>query len=149
MSEFFFGNLHTFTFSINVIKIIVISFVIISLMGTGFIAGKFFSKFKLQKIIREERKKAVKQSRAIIGGQCAENFAPFFPDFPGDPSEAHFLGRPVDYIVFKDSSKEEISEIIFVEIKTGKSLLTKTEKALKDAVINKKVSWKEIRINKN
>ena len=111
--------------------------------------GIFFSKYKLGKLIKEERKKAVRQSRAVIEGQCAENFAPFLPDFPGEPSEAHFLGKPVDYIVFSGSSKEEISEIIFVEIKTGTSALTRTEKSLKEAVKNKKISWKEVRLRTN
>lgn len=149
MKEFLFGKITEFQIPLSRAGILFSFFLIILLLSAGFIAGKFFSKYKLGKLIKEERKKAVRQSRAVIEGQCAENFAPFFPDFPGDPSEAHFLGKPVDYIVFSGSSKEEISEIIFVEIKTGSSALTRTEKSLKDAVKNKKISWKEVRLRTN
>lgn len=147
MKEFFFGKITEFQIPLSRAGILFSVILIILLLSAGFITGKFFSKYKLGKLIREERKKAVKQSRAVIEGQCAENFAPFLPDFPGEPSEAHFLGKPVDYIVFKGSSKEEISEIIFVEVKTGSSALTRTEKTLKETVKNKKISWKEVRIN--
>ena len=139
MKEFFFGKISELQIPLNRAGV----------LFSGFAAGKFFSKYKLGKLIKEERKKAVRQSRAVIEGQCAENFAPFLPDFPGEPSEAHFLGKPVDYIVFSGSSKEEISEIIFVEIKTGTYALTRTEKSLKEAVKNKKISWKEVRLRTN
>jgi predicted Holliday junction resolvase-like endonuclease len=39
---------------------------------------------------------------------------------------------------------EEI-EIVFIEVKTGKSALTAREKAVKKAVEEKKVSWREFR----
>lgn len=149
MKEFFFGKISELQIPLNRAGVLFSFLFIILLLSAGFAAGKFFSKYKLGKLIKEERKKAVRQSRAVIEGQCAENFAPFLPDFPGEPSEAHFLGKPVDYIVFSGSSKEEISEIIFVEIKTGTSALTRTEKSLKEAVKNKKISWKEVRLRTN
>ena len=44
-------------------------------------------------------------------------------------------------------NEKEIKEIIFVEVKTGKSKLSKQEKNLKEAIINKKVKWFEYLIN--
>ena len=123
MKEFFFGKISELQIPLNRAGVLFSFLLIILLLSAGFIAGKFFSKYKLGKLI--------------------------LPDFPGEPSEAHFLGKPVDYIVFNGSSKEEISEIIFVEIKTGSSALTRTEKSLKDAVKNKKISWKEVRLRTN
>ncbi len=89
---------------------------------------------------------AVKRSRAVLTGQIGEQLAPFFPDFPCDPADARFLGKPVDYIVFSGLSKGKPSEVIFVEVKTGDARLSPTEKALKEAIEAGKVRWVEYRL---
>lgn len=94
------------------------------------------------------RKDAVKRSKAVIGGQVAEQIAPFLPDFPANPSDARFIGKPVDFIVFSGLSEtEKIDEIIFVEVKTGKSALNEREKEVKKAVEKGNVRYVEYRIN--
>ena len=47
-----------------------------------------------------ERKAAIARSRQIIGGNFSEQLAPYLPDFPYDPTEARFIGKPVDFLVF-------------------------------------------------
>ena len=94
------------------------------------------------------RKDAVKRSKAVINGQVAEQIAPFLPDFPANPSDARFIGKPVDFIVFSGlSENEKIDEILFVEVKTGKSLLSEREKEVKKAIEQRKVRYVEFRIN--
>ena len=94
------------------------------------------------------RKDAVKRSKAVINGQVAEQIAPFLPDFPENPSDARFIGKPVDFIVFSGlSENEKIDEILFVEVKTGKSLLSEREKEVKKAIEQRKVRYVEYRIN--
>lgn len=94
------------------------------------------------------RKDAVKRSKAVINGQVAEQIAPFLPDFPANPSDARFLGKPVDFIVFSGlSENEKIDEILFVEVKTGKSLLSEREKEVKKAIEKGNVRYVEYRIN--
>lgn len=94
------------------------------------------------------RKDAVKRSKAVIGGQVAEQIAPFLPDFPANPSDARFLGKPVDFIVFSGlSENEKIDEILLVEVKTGKSALNEREKEVKKAVERGNVRYVEYRIN--
>lgn len=94
------------------------------------------------------RKDAVKRSKAVINGQVAEQIAPFLPDFPANPSDARFVGKPVDFIVFSGlSENEKIDEILFVEVKTGKSLLSEREKEVKKAIEQRKVRYVEYRIN--
>lgn len=94
------------------------------------------------------RKDAVKRSKAVINGQVAEQMAPFLPDFPANPSDARFIGKPVDFIVFSGlSENEKIDEILFVEVKTGKSLLSEREKEVKKAIEQRKVRYVEYRIN--
>ena len=94
------------------------------------------------------RKDDVKRSKAVINGQVAEQIAPFLPDFPANPSDARFIGKPVDFIVFSGlSENEKIDEILFVEVKTGKSLLSEREKEVKKAIEQRKVRYVEYRIN--
>ena len=94
------------------------------------------------------RKDAVKRSKAVINGQVAEQIAPFLPDFPANPSDARFIGKPVDFIVFSGlSENEKIDEILFVEVKTGKSLLNDREKEVKKAIEKGNVRYVEYRIN--
>ena len=42
--------------------------------------------------------------------------------------------------------EKKIEEIVFVEVKSGQSQLSKIEKSLKSAVENKKVSWHEYKV---
>lgn len=104
--------------------------------------------FRSQCDKKKLRKDAVKRSKAVINGQVAEQIAPFLPDFPANPSDARFIGKPVDFIVFSGlSENEKIDEILFVEVKTGKSLLSEREKEVKKAIEQRKVRYVEYRIN--
>ena len=92
------------------------------------------------------REEAIKQSRAVLSGQFSEQIAPYLPDFPFNPTEARFIGKPIDFVVFKGMDEKKIEEIVFVEVKSGQSQLSKIEKSLKSAVENKKVSWHEYKV---
>jgi|TARA_B100000315_G_C14417289_1_gene513811 predicted Holliday junction resolvase-like endonuclease len=92
------------------------------------------------------RKDAISKSRSVLSGLFSEQLAPYFPDFNFKPTECRFLGKPIDFIVFKGIDDKNVEEIVFVEVKSGKSKLNKTEKSLKEAVEKKKVRWEEYRI---
>ena len=92
------------------------------------------------------RKDAISKSRSVLSGMFSEQLAPFFPDFPFKATECKFLGKPVDFIVFKGLDNKKVDEVVFVEVKSGKAQLNKTEKSLKEAIENKKVKWEEYRI---
>ncbi len=92
------------------------------------------------------RKDAILKSRSVLRGNFSEQLAPFLPDFNYSPTECKFLGKPIDFLVFQGLDENQINEIIFVEVKSGKSKLSKREKSLKDAVENKKVRWEEYRV---
>ncbi|MBI4154365.1 hypothetical protein HY501_03435 [Candidatus Woesearchaeota archaeon] len=111
--------------------------------------GKILTEQKWKSLLPEIREDAIKRSRAVLGGQFSEQLAPYLPDFPYSPTEARFLGRPVDFLVFKGMDGKEISEIVFVEVKSGKSSLNKAEKSLRNAVVSGKVAWEEYRIPEN
>lgn len=94
----------------------------------------------------DHRREAILKSRAVLGGQFSEQLAPFLPDFKHLPTECRFVGKPIDLLVFKGMDDKNINEVVFVEVKSGKSKLSAVEKKLKEAIEKKKVRWEEYRI---
>lgn len=94
------------------------------------------------------RSDAIKRSKAVIGGQVVEQVAPFLPNFPCNPADARFIGKPVDFIAFPGLSiNDKVDEVLFVEVKTGHSELNAREKEIKKAVNEGRVRYVEYRIN--
>lgn len=116
----------------------------------SFIAGKAIGKrimFEvMQPIIEKEKKMAIERSRSVLKGQFSEQLSPFNDDFPVKPSEARFLGAPIDFIAFTGLDEKHVEEIVFIEVKTGKATMNKTEKSIKEAIKNKKVRFEEYRV---
>lgn len=98
--------------------------------------------FYLNKHLRGKYKKLYSQKKQseVRLGQITEHIAPFLDHFPYNPKSAQFLGNPIDYIVFEES------EVVFIEIKTGGSRLTKKQRLIKNNIEEGRVSFKEIRI---
>src|SRR3990167_5074789 len=94
------------------------------------------------------RKSAIMKSRAVLGGHFTENLAPYLPNFPYLPTECRFVGKPVDFIVFKGMDDKKIDEVVFVEVKSGNAKLSPQEKNLKETIEKKKVKFEEYRIPK-
>lgn len=117
------------------------------LFALGFSLGKLTQHIAFSKQVKNERKDAVKRSRAVLGGQFAEQLAPFFPDFPCNPGDCQFLGKPVDYVAFCGSAGGSgITDIVFIEVKTGDSQLNAHEKEIKTAIEKGRVHYIEYRL---
>lgn len=129
----------------NLLLIWVVLTLLIGLV-IGLVLGGIIARWKFRSIVPEIRKDAVQRSRAILAGQFSEQLAPYLPDFPYSPNEVKFLGRPVDFIVFRGSDERNIEEIVFLEIKSGRSALSDTERSLKNAVEDGRVRWELYRI---
>lgn len=100
---------------------------------------------ELSNILKEEQEKYrtlmnQKKSSEVRLGQIGEHLAPFLDSWPWDSKRFKFLGEPIDGIQFDDD------EITFIEIKTGKSQLNKTQRTLRDLIKEKKVSFAVFRI---
>lgn len=95
----------------------------------------------LQDEIKELRSK--KRSVESKHGMAVEHFIPFMKDYPYNVNDSHFLGRPVDFVVFEDE------EVIFLEVKTGNSKLSTKQTKIKKQIEEGKVRWEEIRISAN
>ncbi len=134
-------------FSIVLILILLISIYI------AYIMGHRIGSFRRDKFWESEmplhRKDAIERSRAVLGGQFSEQLAPFLPKFNYSPTECKFIGKPVDFIVFKGADNKEIKEVVFVEVKKGKSKLSQQENNLKNTIENKRVRWEEYRVPEN
>ena len=98
--------------------------------------------------IPEIKKDSIERSRASIGGQFSEQLAPYLPNFKYKPTECKFLGKPVDLIVFEGLDEKEVTEIVFVEVKSGGSELNGVQRKIRDAVKAGRVRWDEYRIPK-
>ena len=92
------------------------------------------------------RKDAIKRSRSVLGGQLAEQVAPFLPGFPCNPGDARFIGKPVDFIAFPGITEDNtVHEVLLIEVKTGKSALSGREKEVRRAVAEGRVRYVEYR----
>jgi predicted Holliday junction resolvase-like endonuclease len=80
------------------------------------------------------RKSAIIQSRSVLGGKFTGQIAPYLPDFKYDPTEARFIGTPFDLIVFPGLATGDPQEIVIMEIKTGRSTLTPTERKIRQLI---------------
>jgi predicted Holliday junction resolvase-like endonuclease len=109
--------------------------------------GYLKSERKWSSEVPKLREAAVKKSREVLGGNFSEQLAPYFPDFPYSPTEARFIGKPIDLIIFKGLDNKEPEEVIFLEVKSGESRLSQVEKRLKAVIEEKKVSWVEYRVD--
>lgn len=94
---------------------------------------------------RREKALAVRLSRAVSLGKAVEHLVPFLADFPFDPGDFRFLGAPVDFVVFAGlREKDDVEEIVFVEVKTGTGRLSRREQSVRRAVEEGRVSWREV-----
>jgi predicted Holliday junction resolvase-like endonuclease len=87
---------------------------------------------------------AVQRSVAVTKGKVTEHIVPYLPGFDLDPKDVRFLGTPIDLIAFDGLNASEEVEIVFIEVKTGQSALSPRERAVKQAVEAKRVSWRVI-----
>ena len=107
-----------------------------------------------QQALAQAQKRSVNTSRAVLKGKMAEQLAPIMPEFRDLPSDAKFLGDPVDYVVFDGytdfrdgEGRAEDIEVILMDIKSGGARLTKGQQAIAQAVQEGRVRFETLRID--
>ena len=110
-------------------------------IGIGMLAGRIL-RWKEVKTIRSD---AIKRSQAVILGSVYEKVLPFLPDFPYSPKDMVFIGKGFDYLVLNGLTNGALEEIVFLEIKSGKSSLNTNEKMIRTTVRDKRVKFEEFR----
>lgn len=96
---------------------------------------------------KEIRKDAIDKSQSVTMGKMTEHMVPYLPGFGFNPSDARFIGSPIDLVVFDGLGNDEVKKIVFVEIKTGTSTLSTRERLVRDAILEKRIEWLEMKIN--
>ena len=141
-------------------EVIALVAIVVVVAILGIFLTYYFSKLKFEGKFRqwqeteklrweEERERAVKeaiaQSRAVLGGKFVEQLAPYLPEFKYDPTEARFIGSPIDLIVFPGLASGDPEEIVIMEIKTGKTgQLTPQERKIRQLIEDGMVRWELI-----
>ena len=107
-----------------------------------------------QQALVQAQKRSVNTSRAVLKGKMAEQLAPILPEFQYLPSDAKFLGDPVDYIVFNGytdfrdgNGHPDDIEVVLIDIKSGGARLTKGQQAIAQAIESGRIRFETIRIN--
>ena len=93
------------------------------------------------------RREAIAQSRAVLGGKFVEQLVPYLPEFKYDPTEARFIGNPIDLIIFPGLATGDPQEIVIMEVKTGKTgQLTPQERKIRQLIEDGMVRWELIHL---
>ena len=95
------------------------------------------------------RKDAKKRSGAVQWGLAIENFVPFMDEFPLRPEDVTFLGKPIDYVGYKNTGSKTKCEVHFIEVKSGNAFLLSKQKNIKKAIQEGRVYWHEVRVDAN
>ncbi len=96
---------------------------------------------------KEIRQDAISKSQSVTMGKMTEHFVPYLPGFGFNPTDARFIGSPIDLIVFDGLDEGCVKKIVFIEIKTGASTLSTRERWIRDAVLAKNIEWMEVKVN--
>lgn len=73
-------------------------------------------------------------------GQTLEQVAASLPGLPVEPRDCRTLLKPIDYLAFAGASQGSVEAIHFIEVKTGRSRLSRVQRAVKFAVESGAVS---------
>lgn len=95
--------------------------------------------------LKKELVKTVSQKKSseVRLGKISEQMAPFTEQWPWESNDFRFIGSPIDGVQFTEDC------LIFVEIKTGKSRLSKGQVRVRELVETGKVRFVSCRIDQN
>jgi predicted Holliday junction resolvase-like endonuclease len=98
--------------------------------------------------IKAARQDSLSRSHLTVSGKVQEHLAPLLPGFCAEfnPRDARFLGSPVDFVVFDGLDAGEVARVVFVEVKTGRSVLSTRERRVRAAIEQGKVEWQLLRL---
>lgn len=109
-------------------------------------------KLKIKETIETTRKETLKKSRAVLRGQASEHLAPYVLK-DTNPKDYRFMGNPIDYVCFDglsdvlDGTSNVVESVRFIDIKTGKSTLNKSQRRIRDAIKDGRVTFEVINLD--
>ena len=102
----------------------------------------------LRDLLEQEKEKnrkilSQKKSSETRLGQISEQLAPFLKDCPYDPKQMHFVGQPIDFLIYDYDN----AEIIFLEVKSGNAKESSRQRTIKNIIKEGRVFYEKMRIN--
>lgn len=97
---------------------------------------------KLEKRKKLATEKAEITTKAVNVGKNLEKVLPTMKDFKWNVPDSKYLGDPIDLMVFNGLSMGNVSSLSFVEVKSGNASLNNHQKSIRDAIEDRKVSYK-------
>ena len=109
-------------------------------------AESYLAKWKVkeEKKIRED---AYSRSRAVSFGKTIEHYVPFMENFPVDPKDVQFFGKPIDYIAFANRGSKKKCAVHFIEVKSGESNLNNHQYNIRQAIREGRIHWHEFNVD--
>lgn len=93
------------------------------------------------KEIKSARLDATSQQKSVIKGKLSEEMAVLLPGWKYNCADARFYGSPIDFLIMRGLSEDNITELIFLDVKTNKAVLSKRQRQIRDCIKNNKISW--------
>ena len=110
-----------------------------------------FKEYKAQMTVRRRELKERRDNLSISSstraeatnlGFILEKLAPGLTSFRFKRNDCRALFDPIDYVIFEGlTTKEKVSKLLFVDVKTGESRLTSKQREIKNLVNDKKVQF--------
>jgi len=98
--------------------------------------------------VKEIRQDAIARSRVGQLGKTLEKIAPMFPGFGHHPSDVRPIFDPIDFVIFDGYFRDDVTDVVFVEFKTGQARLTSVQRSIREAVRKGQVHFEERRMTK-
>jgi predicted Holliday junction resolvase-like endonuclease len=95
---------------------------------------------QLKKKLELATKRAQNTTTSVNIGNVVEVILPTLNNYQWSLPDSRFLGKPIDFIEFHGLTAGKITEINFVEIKSGNAKINGHQKAIKKAVHDGQVS---------
>jgi len=100
---------------------------------------------ELKKRKKLATEKAEITAKSVNLGKNLEKVLPTMKDFKWKLADCRVLGDPIDLLTFNGFSEGTVNSLSFIEVKSGGARLNKHQKAIKDAIEDKKVSYKVLK----
>lgn len=129
------------------LAVLVAAVVVLLLVSVRYAAYRARYRFSRADVERE-RRDAAKRSLSVLGGRASEQLVPLLPEFFEEysPSDARFLGSPVDYVVFDGLKEGDLRRVVLLEVKTGSSALNGNEREVRRAIEEGRVEFAVLRL---
>ena len=89
---------------------------------------------------------STKRSVEVKLGKTVEEICHVLPGFPYSPFDCRAMFDPIDYVVFIGATHDLVTQVDFVEVKTGDSDLKKAQRQIRDAVTEGRVLLRRVNL---